>query len=142
MLSGTGRTCLGWDGDAMGSAAWQREYVKRPHVKAKRLAYYKKYWAARPEAYRAMVQRRRLKYLYKLTVEEWNAIFTAQGYCCAICKSRTSGHKNGSWLTDHDHKTGIVRGIVCLGCNSMLGNSKDDPSILRAGAKYLEEQEK
>jgi hypothetical protein len=42
--------------------------------------------------------------------------------------------------TDHIHGTVIVRGILCDGCNKMIGFAKENPEILRAGANYLEAQ--
>ena len=73
-----------------------------------------------------------------LTVEEWDHLFTAQGYACAVCGSLTSGRKNGQWCTDHDHVTGNVRGILCNGCNIAAGQLKDDPKRCLLLAKYLE----
>lgn len=40
---------------------------------------------------------------------------------------------------DHDHITGVVRGLLCHGCNVSLGHTKEDPEILRKLANYLEE---
>ena len=39
---------------------------------------------------------------------------------------------------DHDHKTGVFRGWICHRCNLALGNTLDDPKVLRALADYLE----
>lgn len=39
---------------------------------------------------------------------------------------------------DHCHATKAVRGILCTSCNWMLGDAKDRPEVLRAGAAYLE----
>ena len=38
---------------------------------------------------------------------------------------------------DHDHVTGNVRGYLCRMCNHMIGNGKDNPELLEAGATYL-----
>lgn len=46
----------------------------------------------------------------------------SQNYLCAICgvdKPSKSGKKD--WHGDHDHNTGIARGILCAGCNTLLG---------------------
>eukprot|EP01080_Neovahlkampfia_damariscottae_P012204 gene12204-5791_t len=38
---------------------------------------------------------------------------------------------------DHCHKTGKIRGILCLNCNTSLGKFNDDPFIILCAAKYL-----
>ena len=82
------------------------------------------------------------KYDKNLTPEVWNSMFEAQGRRCANlgCRSESPNRKDGKWCTDHDHKTGKVRGILCQYCNVMLGQAQDDPSRLIGGAKYLEER--
>lgn len=57
---------------------------------------------------------------YGLTKIEWLNLFKKQGMSCALCKSRTPKTIKG-WHTDHNHETGIVRGILCLSCNVQLG---------------------
>jgi len=39
---------------------------------------------------------------------------------------------------DHDHKTNKWRGWLCRGCNLAIGLVKDNPTILRDLANYLE----
>ncbi len=77
-----------------------------------------------------------------MTNEEFAAMLDAQGGVCAICGSddpKSPGRGEvGSFHVDHDHKTGVVRGLLCSLCNRMLGQSQDSPAVLRAGAAYLE----
>lgn len=41
---------------------------------------------------------------------------------CAICRTDKPNPKNDrDWHCDHDHKTGKARGILCAGCNTLLG---------------------
>lgn len=66
-----------------------------------------------------------------------------QDGCCAICRQPVSmigsrKHKLGAHL-DHDHKTGKVRGLLCIPCNTGLGAFNDSPSCLQAAIRYLSE---
>jgi hypothetical protein len=56
-----------------------------------------------------------------------------QGGVCACCKTRPATQ------VDHDHKTGKVRGIVCLNCNAAMGALKDDVRLVWEAIHYLEE---
>lgn len=74
---------------------------------------------------------------YGITSAERDALFAAQGFACAICGSDAPKNKNGRWHTDHCHRTGKVRGVLCGQCNTALGMSQDDPSILDLMAQYV-----
>lgn len=57
---------------------------------------------------------------------------------CAGCPAIEPG--NGKdWCVDHNHKTGIVRGLLCQACNHVLAWSRDNIDILKLLIKYLEE---
>jgi len=52
---------------------------------------------------------------YRITVIEWEAMLAAQGGLCAICRQPMRRP-----VTDHDHASGKVRGILCHPCNIKL----------------------
>lgn len=54
---------------------------------------------------------------------------------CGIC------YTTKNLVGDHDHKTGLPRGVLCRNCNMGVGNLRDDPKTLRAAADYLEQGE-
>jgi len=44
---------------------------------------------------------------------------TAQGGLCALCGEPI---ETGKAVLDHDHKTGLIRGVLHRGCNALEGN--------------------
>jgi len=81
----------------------------------------------------------RLVRKFKLTREEFNKIFDAQGRKCAICP-RTEPSGSGTWHVDHDHKTDKVRGLLCMHCNRALGYFMDSSELLQQAQLYLEKR--
>lgn len=79
-------------------------------------------------------EQRRLK-RYGITADAWDSLFESQGKVCAICRTIDSGIRG--WQTDHDHKTKLVRGILCSSCNNGLGRFKDNISSLLRAIEYL-----
>lgn len=76
---------------------------------------------------------------HKVTKEQWLSIWHRQGQNCEICKTTDPGNTKG-WQLDHDHKTGKIRGILCWGCNNVLGSADDEISTLQFALSYLEQQ--
>lgn len=91
--------------------------------------------AKHPDLHRAHTRKNSLK-KYGLTPESFDALLSSQGGVCAICKEGLILGRDTH--VDHDHKTGVVRGVLCSGCNVGLGAFRDDPSRLREAAKYIE----
>ncbi len=51
---------------------------------------------------------------------------------CSIC-----GRIKSRMALDHDHKTGQIRGVLCINCNMGLGHFEDCPKRLAAAIRYL-----
>jgi hypothetical protein len=74
---------------------------------------------------------------FGITAAEGDLIVEYQGGGC-ICAEWTGYNGNSRSLsTDHDHKTGEVRGKLCKHCNDLLGRIKDDPEYFRRMIAYL-----
>jgi len=112
---------------------WQRErknstqeYRQNPERRLRQRAYY-------------------LRSTYGITLDEYDDLYEKQNGLCAICGG--SELEMGLSLegvprllaVDHDHDTDRVRGLLCRQCNVGLGHFKDDPTLLRLAAGYLEE---
>jgi len=80
------------------------------------------------------------RYNYGISEDQYQAMLKDQGNACAICGSTEwpAGLHPGSPHVDHDHSTGVVRGLLCGYCNQGLGMFRDDPERLRAAIRYLE----
>jgi hypothetical protein len=81
-----------------------------------------------------------IKCAYGITGEQYNAMFEAQGGCCAICGKHQSEFKQRLHV-DHNHRTGTVRALLCKQCNIVLGFAQDDIEKLEALIVYLKEHE-
>lgn len=75
----------------------------------------------------------RLWELYRITDEDYESILTHQGGVCAITGKIPNRHLN----IDHDHKTGLIRGLLSPWANKGLSFFNDDPALLDAAAQYL-----
>lgn len=76
---------------------------------------------------------KRLWELYRITDEDYDKILSVQSGVCAITGKIPSGNLN----VDHDHSTGMIRGLLSPWANKGLSFFDDDPAILEAAARYL-----
>jgi hypothetical protein len=77
-----------------------------------------------------------LQWHYGIGISDFNEMLGEQGGKC-VCGS-TTGRNNAEALhVDHDHNTGLIRGLLCHRCNRAIG-LVDDPASLRALADYIE----
>mgnify|MGYP001598902286 CR=1 FL=1 len=68
---------------------------------------------------------------YGISLVEYEDLLQTANNQCQICRTTET------LRVDHDHKTGKVRGILCLHCNSGLGYFKDSQKLLKVAIKYL-----
>lgn len=80
---------------------------------------------------------KRLQRTYGITLDQYDLMLEAQGGRCAICP-RPAESMNTRLHVDHDHKSQIVRGLLCFWCNrKTLPGVKDNPDLADATADYL-----
>lgn len=119
-----------WDGlhaycrSCMADGAKQR-YARE----GERLAEQAKAWRKANPAKRKDIA---LRSRFGITLADYNAIAKAQGGVCAVCC------QPAVLAVDHCHSTGKVRGLLCMPCNTAIGQFRDDPALLRAAALYVE----
>ena len=68
---------------------------------------------------------------YGLSKEKALELVEDRNGICEICNE----HK--LLVVDHHHDTGMVRGMICSFCNSMVGYSRENPDILSSCIEYL-----
>lgn len=71
-----------------------------------------------------------------MTPEQWETLYQEQGGACAGCGREDDGSRK--LAVDHNHKTGVVRGLLCFRCNTVVGKAGEDPAVLRTLAGYIE----
>jgi hypothetical protein len=120
-------------------------------VREKHLAYCKSYYEKNKDYYRQKEKARRaryteqqwhalqrrygLKHRHKLTPEQRDEMLLAQGGVCAICGGPPNGRQK-RFHVDHDHNTGVRRGLLCSACNFAMARVDHCPGWLLAAAKY------
>lgn len=78
---------------------------------------------------------RALEKRYGITREDYWNLYHFQGGVCFICRRATG--KTRRLTVDHDHKTGLVRGLLCRPCNTFLGHLRDEIEAFGRASEYL-----
>ena len=107
--------------------------ANRDRLAAARVARINAERAADPEGYRRQRYGEWIRHRYKMSLAEFDALLHLQGGACAIC-----GRVPDKFQVDHDHDTGIVRGLLCRGCNTLLGQASESEAILSRAIEYLQ----
>lgn len=78
--------------------------------------------------------RKHLLKKYGLTPQQYDLMLAQQKGGCAACGGAPGKR---AFHVDHCHETGLVRGLLCVGCNFALGALKEDPLRMRALETYI-----
>ena len=107
---------------------------------------------AHPEKLREYARRRRERHLagekrvvrnrkdtvlrneYGISLVEFEQMVSKQDGKCAICGRVPS---RSPLNIDHDHATGVVRGLLCGSCNRGIGLLQDNPVVIESASAYL-----
>lgn len=80
------------------------------------------------------IRDRNLRQNYRgFTSGDYDALFAKRGSACAVCGKQQKQHLH----VDHNHTTGIVRGLLCSDCNTALGHLRDSPVIIQSLLQYI-----
>ena len=105
--------------------AWQQANAERVN------SWQREYRRANPDR----VREGHLKRKFGITLEGFEAMLSAQGGGCAICGR--AAPEGTSLHVDHDHETGVVRGLLCFTCNGALGMFTENEEYLARAADYV-----
>lgn len=80
----------------------------------------------------------KIEYKYGVTQAAWHAMFEKQGGRCAGCSLLFGKERSNIPCVDHDHATGIFRGLLCHSCNRAIGLLKESVTTLQTLLLYLQ----
>lgn len=93
------------------------------------------HWRVESLRVKAANHEKRVQQVYGLGPGEYAQLYEFQGGHCALCRRATGASRKLS--VDHDHATGLVRGLLCRPCNTFLGHARDKLSFFRRCIQYL-----
>jgi len=116
-------------------SAQNKRHRDNPLYKDKIKTYMKQYREEHKEELNKNNKWSQIKSLYGLSKNDWELLWSEQNGCCAICGKKFKSYAGAD--TDHDHKTGKGRGLLCRRCNSAIGQFNDDIELMKLAIKYI-----
>ncbi len=91
---------------------------------------------------------RNIKKRYSISKNQFDQMVKKQKSSCAICGVKFANlfhpHNKESFTyhasaprVDHNHKTGLIRGLLCDRCNLLIGEAHENTMVLVNAIKYL-----
>lgn len=106
-----------------------KKYRELPRTREMMTGYYPTYRSKNA----ALIRLREIHRQYGISPEDYIRLESRFSGGCFICKTVPK-----RWLcVDHDHETGVVRGLVCDPCNNGLARFKEDQEVLSSAIEYL-----
>lgn len=78
------------------------------------------------------VKNANLRRMYGIDLDDYTRLLSSQGGGCASCGGVEM------LCVDHDHDTGVIRGILCHWCNVSAGLLQESSARARQLAAYME----
>lgn len=80
---------------------------------------------------------------HRLKPGDYDKMLEVQNKLCGICGSDNPGLSSTGKISrfhiDHDHYTGVIRGLLCGKCNKGLGLFNDDANTLKVAINWIQE---
>ena len=64
-----------------------------------------------------------LKQAFDISPLDWDKVLSFQGGLCFCCRRKPVGKR---LCTEHDHASGLFRGLLCHACNALLGKIENN----------------
>jgi len=74
---------------------------------------------------------------YGITPIQYEQQLKRQKGCCAICGKKPTKQR---LAIDHNHETGVIRGLLCFRCNFGLSWFQEDAELLAKASKHVTTQ--
>lgn len=92
----------------------------------------------RSECKECMIEKGRFK-MSGWTTNDYDKAMHEQGGKCAICHTKLNSSRYTKLCADHNHKTGEIRGLLCVNCNTAIGLLRESPIVMRSAIAYIEQ---
>jgi len=83
------------------------------------------WWGKNKEKYKFIRRELNLQRRYGLSLDDYDAMFSKQQGCCAIC-GRHQSDLGKRFHVDHNHSNEEIRGLLCTSCNTTLGRLENN----------------
>ena len=100
-----------------------------------RLKKQREYYALHPQT-KGQRRASSLKSRYGLSVDDYNRLLESQSGCCLLCGVHQD-ELSYPMFVDHNHESGVVRGLLCSKCNFKVGWIETNLNDLDKIIKYI-----